>query len=540
MRRLLGRSLLGASLATFVFAASAMAHPLGNFTINHYSGVRVSTDGVLVDHVTDFAEIPAFSERRAMDTDSNGEVSAAEAAAFESARCASLAGDLHLTVGGSALPLSLAQSGISFPMGQGNVTMRLVCVYSAPLSTPLSSATSATFEDASYAERQGWREIVVQGDGATVIASDAPAEGTSDRLTVYPTDLLAIPLGHSKAIFEVRPGGAALPAFAVPDAHPVNGSTPAAPVEAPPVAAAPEQAVTPAGVGDLGADVTALFQAQDLSLPVILLGLLVAAGLGALHAVSPGHGKTVMAAYLVGSRGNMRHAVGLGLTVTVSHTLGVLALGALSFSAATFIAPEKLYPILSVASGAIVVVIGGYLLLSRLRAWQVERASQHEHDRAHAHGMEHSHEHEHQHDQADVHGQPHAHAAAHEDRPAGWHDHGGIGHTHLPKEGMGWKGLFALGLSGGMIPSVSALLILIGSISIGRPLYGIVLTVAFGLGMAAVLVGVGLAFVYARRLVERTRFAMPLQVGKWLPVGTAVVVLVAGVLITGQGIAGLR
>jgi nickel/cobalt exporter len=531
MRRLLGRSLVGAFAATFVFAATAMGHPLGNFTINHYSGVRVSSNAVLVDHVTDFAEIPTFSERRTMDTDSNGEVSAAEAAAFESARCTSLADDLRLSFGGAALPLAVTHTGLSFPMGQGNVTMRLVCVYTAALTAAVSGDTAVTFEDSSYPERQGWREIVVEGDGATVVNSDAPAVGTSDRLTTYPTDLLAIPLGQSKTSFAVTAGGAALPAFAVPDAQPVANAAPATPVEAPP-AEAPPQAATPAGVGDLGADVTALFQAQDLSLPVILLGLLVAAGLGAIHALSPGHGKTVMAAYLVGSRGNMRHAVGLGLTVTVSHTLGVLALGALSLSAATFIAPERLYPILSIASGAIVVVIGGYLLLSRLRTWQQERESAREHAVAHEHGHEHSHAHEHGHE--------HHHEAVAAAKPEGWHEHGGIGHTHVPKDGMGWRGLFALGLSGGMIPSVSALLILIGSISIGRPVYGIILTIAFGLGMAAVLVGVGLAFVYARRLVERTRFAMPLQIGRWLPIGTAAVVLVAGVLIAGQGFTALK
>jgi ABC-type nickel/cobalt efflux system permease component RcnA len=296
-----------------------------------------------------------------------------------------------------------------------------------------------------------------------------------------------------------------------PDSTLINA---AAPVE-PPAGTAPVAAV-PNGTTDLGADVTALFQAPDLTLPIILLSLLAAAALGAIHALSPGHGKTVMAAYLVGSRGNTRQALGLGLTVTVSHTLGVLALGLLSLSATAVLPPERLYPILSVASGAIVVVIGAYLLITRVRAWRSENSR-------HQHGHDHAHE----------------HRRSIVDRPEGWHEHDGMGHTHLPQQGMGRRGLFALGLSGGMIPSVSALLVLIGSISIGRPLWGVVLTVAFGIGMATVLVGVGIALVHARKLVERFPVAGKLNFGQRLPVVTAGVVLVAGLLIAVQGLAGL-
>ena len=221
-----------------------------------------------------------------------------------------------------------------------------------------------------------------------------------------------------------------------------------------------------------------------------------AVALGALHALSPGHGKTVMAAYLVGSRGNDAPGGRPG------HDRDRVAHARRAGSRRTepvggaIIPPERLYPILSVVSGAIVIVIGGYLLLNRTMSCADRAPSRrarpcsttmitamststtprtitsigHEHERR---------------------------------ATAGWHEHDGMGHTHLPQEGMGKRGLFALGLSGGMIPSVSALLILIGSISIGRPEFGIVLTIAFGLGMAFVLVGIGLALVYARGFVER-------------------------------------
>lgn len=510
-----------AALALVVPATSA--HPLGNFTINHYSGIRVAADHVLVDHVTDYAEIPTFSERRSMDIDSDGAVSSAEAATFEAQRCSELASELRLAANGQALSLKLTRSGISFPMGQGSPTMRVVCVYTAALPATLAAGTTFTFADASYVARQGWREIVIRGDGTTLVSSDAPNEETSNRLTAYPADLLAVPLGQSMASFTVAPGGPALQPFSVPDASAT--ATSAAPSGDVAAVLDPPAVSAPAGVTELGADVTALFQSRDLTPPIIALSLLVALALGALHAVSPGHGKTVMAAYLVGSRGNMKHAVGLGMTVTISHTLGVLALGALSLSAAAIIPPEKLYPLLSVISGAIVVVIGGYLLVARLRSMRRERAYSRAHAHAHDHGLDHAHNHEHETGGAR--------------RPEGWHQHGGIAHTHLPQQGMGKRGLFALGLSGGMVPSVSALLILVGSISIGRPAFGIVLTVAFGVGMALVLVGLGLGLVYARKLVESLPRARRLQLSQRLPLVTASVVLIAGVFILGQGLTAL-
>jgi ABC-type nickel/cobalt efflux system permease component RcnA len=495
-----------AALALVVPATSA--HPLGNFTINHYNGLRVAADGVTIDHVTDFAEIPTFSERQAMDTDGDGTVSEAESAAYGEARCRALPADISLMVDGRPVPLLVTHTGLSFAMGQGSQIMRLVCVYDADAEIAPGGGTYE-FSDSSYAERRGWREIVIEGDATQIHGTDLPSTSTSQRLTSYPDNLLALPLNQASARFDVVPGGPSLPAPGYPDAHPVSTA-----IDSPAAADQPAPAV-PAGTNDLGQEVTALFQAPDLTPPIILLSLAVAVALGAAHALSPGHGKTVMAAYLVGSRGTTRQAVGLGLTVTVSHTLGVLALGALSLSASALIPPERLYPILGVVSGAIVIVIGAYLLIQRVRVMRATRGRG-DHDHEHGHGHEREHQHAH---------------------PPGWHEHDGIGHTHLPEQGMGKRGLFALGLSGGMVPSISALLILLGSISIGRPAYGIVLTAAFGLGMALVLVGIGLALVYARNWVERVPArGLNLRLGERLPLVTACVVLVAGVLITGQAL----
>ena len=170
----------------------AAAHPLGNFTINHYDGVRVATDSVLIDHVVDMAEIPTFRERAAMDTDGDGTVSPEETAAYLATACDTDATTLDLRLAGTALPLEVTQRGLTFPMGQGALTTRLVCVYRATLPVGLGATAEALFSfrvDADI-DRIGWREIVVQGDGATITRSDAPATGVSQRLTQYPTDLL--------------------------------------------------------------------------------------------------------------------------------------------------------------------------------------------------------------------------------------------------------------------------------------------------------------------------------------------------------------
>jgi len=232
-RLLLAFAMSLAALALVVPATSA--HPLGNFTINHYSGLRIASTDVLIDHVTDFAEIPTFSERRAMDTDADGNVSDAEAAAYAQTECTTFSSDLDLEVGGARQSLALTQLGIGFPMGQGNPTMRLVCVYDAPLAAALGIGTSISFTDRTFAERQGWREITLAGDGTTLSGTDLTAESASNRLTHYPADLLTVPLGQASTSFVANPGGPQLPAFVVPDATPIasTGVQPVVPAPAP-------------------------------------------------------------------------------------------------------------------------------------------------------------------------------------------------------------------------------------------------------------------------------------------------------------------
>ncbi len=530
--------------------ASAMAHPLGNFTINLYDGITISTDGAVIDHVLDMAEIPAFQERQRMDVDGDGAVSDVEGATWAEGTCRETASDLTLTVGGQRSELQPTAVGLSFPPGQGGlVTLRLVCSYQAAFA-PISGATDISFEDSAYTDRLGWREIVVGANGVQLSGAEAFAEGTSERLTAYPEAQLAQPRDQASAAFSIAPGGEALEPAPVPDAVPL-GSPPEEVIDA-----GPGSSELPGGIAELPPAISDIIGARDLTPLAILLSLLVAAGVGAVHAASPGHGKTLMAAYLVGTRGTMRHAMGLGLTVTVSHTIGVFALGAIILFAESVIPSERLFPILGFVSGIVVVVIGVALLAQLVReerrrraAHQAEQGHAHAagHDHAHEHPHDHDHEHEHEHDHDHPHGHDHDESAPFptapdEDAVGGWHSHGLVRHTHLPQGGdpLRWRNLFALGLVGGLVPSASAILILVGSIAAGRPAYGMVLTLAFGLGMAVVLVGVGVLLVRARGLIERwprgDRLAPLLS---RLPILTAVVFVIVGVAISAQAAAEL-
>ncbi len=520
IRRSLAGALLGVAAAVLVPAA-ALAHPLGNFTINHFAAIRVAPDRISLDVVIDRAEIPAFQEQQRLDTDGDGKLSDSELGGQAAAGCAALLPDLHLTVGGSAVAPAVAAAGLSLPPGAGGLsTMRLVCELDAVPAVPIAAGASVAFEDRSFAERIGWREIVFVGDGMTIDGRSATATeagGVSARLTSYPKDLLTQPLDMRSATVSVAPGGPTLTTWQAPDAELL---TPAGDSALRGAGSATVLGVVPGGVAE---DLAGLVDVQDLTPLAILLSLAVAFGLGVIHAVSPGHGKTIMAAYLVGSGGSTRQAIGLGLAVTVSHTLGVLALAAITLAASSLLPPERLYPILGVGSGALVIAIGGSLLWRRLRELARGHADARAHARSHAAG--HAHEHsENSPGAGHQHGHDHAHG----------HDHG---HSHEPIGAVSWRGMLALGLSGGLVPSASALILLLGSIAAGRIAYGLVLVLGFGLGMAVVLTGIGLLLVRARRLVERRpstaglrRLALPIQLA------TASLVVVLGVVLTSQAL----
>ena len=559
-RRWLGA--LSGIAAALLIPALALAHPLGNFTINHYTGIRVEPDRILLDVVLDQAEIPTFTARLDFDTDQDGEVSDAETDVGRTTACEGRIPSLALVVDGAAQTLTLTEAGLTFPPGVGGLsTMRLVCGYQASLATPLGVGSVITYADTSFADRLGWREIVATGSGVALArkgGGELRTESTSERLTHYPTNLLTQALADASVAIVATPGGPTLPAFDIPDATPPTGAGAIATASGgPPPSAAPAvvgATSSPAAVvagsvpgGVTSGDLPSIFRSADLSPIVLLVSFLTAAVLGAGHALTPGHGKTLMAAYLVGTKGTPLHAAGLGLSVTLSHTIGILVLAGLVVGAQGVLPPDLVVKTLPIVAAISIVAIGGWMVFSEgRRRWRVrEIAAGHGHD--HAHGEAHEHASEAAHDHAHEHGARLAAVHEHEHDPAtevsapGEHSHGGVRHTHLPPAGatISWRSLFVLGLAGGLIPSASALLILLGSIAAGRPAFGFVLVVAFGLGMALVMSGIGLALVLARGRLDRVDSASTLgRASRSLPLIASFLVFGLGLYLTFQAVAG--
>ncbi|HEY9858482.1 MAG TPA: sulfite exporter TauE/SafE family protein [Candidatus Obscuribacterales bacterium] len=295
------------------------------------------------------------------------------------------------------------------------------------------------------------------------------------------------------------------------------------------------------------------------SVPIAIAGAFL---WGAMHALTPGHGKTIVGAYLVGSRATVQHALFLGLTTTIAHTTGIFALGLVALFASQFILPEQLYPWLSAISGLIVVGLGLNLFFSRMRdnqwfsRWSSRRSQKksahrhlhgHDHDHLHAHDHPHSHEHEqhlhpHVHDHhphPHAHDHPHPHEHEHEAHlDAHTHSHGGHTHSHLPPGTDGtpvtWRNLLALGISGGLLPCPSALVLLLSAIALGRVGFGIVLVLAFSLGLAGVLTGLGLLLVCTKRLFEG--LPVQTQLVKVLPTLGALAIALLGAVITARAV----
>jgi nickel/cobalt exporter len=426
-----------AVLAALVAPAAASAHPLGNFTVNRYSGIELSGDRVYVRYVLDLAEIPTFQE--------GDEVRRPEFAER-------IARGLVLELGGRRANLVLVEHKLQERPGAGGLpTLRFEAVYEA---ATLAAAGALVFHDTNFADRIGWKEIVVRAErGAVVESSSAPAASVSDALRAYPRDLLKSPLDvrSVRVVYEPGDGPGSPPSL--------DGQT------------APER---PEGGFE------SLIAADRLSAGVILLSLVIAAFWGAAHALTPGHGKAIVAGYLVGSRGRPRHAVLLGLIVTITHTAGVFALGIVTLLLSQFVVPERLYPWLTVASGLLVVAVGASVLRSRLH-----------HRHAHRHDHYHAHDHEHGYDR---------------------------------------RGLIGVGVAAGLLPCPSALVVLLSAIALHRVGLGLALILAFSVGLAATITAIGLLAVLARRAFSRVSFDGPLV--RALPAASALLILAVGIGIT--------
>ena len=429
--------------------ALARAHPLGNFSINQYVGLQLAHGALGVDYVLDLAEIPAVREREAI-----GDIGE-----YAASKCDELAPGLRIAIDGTPVSLEAMSSFASFLPGQAGLeTLRLECGYRGSLA---GAGGTLTIDNDNYERRAGWNEITVVAAGLDV-ETEAPAKSASDRLRVYPGDpAKSSPQMRSAEVRIVGVG--AVTAEAAPG--PVRSVGLFRPVDA----------------------FAGLITRAELGLSAGLVALAAAIGLGAVHAAAPGHGKTLMAAYLVGTNGTKRQASILGLSVALSHTAGVLVLGLITLWASTSFSPDRVYPFLTALSGLIIFGIGLGLVWKRVRH---RGHHHHPHDHVHPHGSE--------------------------------------------LRTVNWKSLAALGLSGGLVPSASAVLLLLGAIQLGRVEFGLLLILAFGLGMAATLVGAGFAVVAA------SRFGLGLMTGRvWagrlhsiMPTAAALAVVVLGAWIS--------
>jgi len=452
-------------LPTFLLPGFSTAHPMGNFSINHFSAIAVYPHTVRVTYIIDMAEIPTFQEMQ--ETGLVAQPDDPSVVPYRKRKVEEWRQGLVLRIGDQSLVLSPRSSELTFPAGAGGLpTLRLAVMYEAPVQV---ESGTLTYEDHNYPQRAGWKEIVASvHDGISLTRSSVPGESKSLQLTKYATDLLQAPPQDVHAELTFLVSATARARVSVPDTAAQATNV--------------QEAQTPRSW------LTELITVPQLTPGLIILSLLVAMGFGALHALEPGHGKTLVAAYLVGERGTAWHALVLGLTVTASHTTGVFALGAVALFASHYVVPEQLYPWLSLISGLLIAGMGG-ILLRQACLHYLGGMPDHRHD--------HNHDHPHLHDHHHLHGQGHDHRHSYEPHPRHG-DHGHDGSGNVP-----YGTLLTLGVTGGMIPCPGALVVLLGAVALQRIAFGLLLIVAFSVGLAAVLVGVGLLLVSAQNTMRR-------------------------------------
>jgi nickel/cobalt transporter (NicO) family protein len=494
------------SLIAVLFAstgdAPARAHPLGNFTINRFSEIRAGVEQVAVFYVVDMAEIPTFQELERIDLNRDDEADAAELDAYARSVTPRLSRSLSLRSAGEVLPLRVEGSKAELRPGQGGLeVLRIELRLRADLST---ERMTLEYRDRNFSGRLGWKEIVARGIGGQGLErASVPSVSVSDRLTSYPKDLLSSPLSVTEARVALAP-----------DAPAISDRAPSEVPEAP--------------IDFVGGWFSSVIE-RELSLGFAFAAVGLALAAGALHALGPGHGKTIMAAYLVGADGRVRHAVMIGIAVSLMHTTSVIGLGLVTLWASSLFPPETVFPWLSLVSGVVVLALGLWLLVARLRA----RYASHSHGHGHLHG----------HGSTAVHSSPgHSHGALEGGRTSVGvleRVEPGHGHSHAPPPGPSpftLRSLAAVALSGGLLPSPSALVVLLGAVALHRVAFGLVLVAVFSVGLAGALTGIGVLVVKARALAARR---LGTRAGALLPIGSAALIVVVGAFLTVRGLIGV-
>jgi nickel/cobalt exporter len=497
----------------------SFAHPMGNFSINHYSKITVQKDSVEIHYLIDAAEIPTFQEMQQGGFSSDPQ--SPKTREYLSREAETFKKNLVLTISGSPAQLKTKSMEVIFPPGAGGLpTMKMGFVFVANLapgkhSGAIPQSVALYYRDNNFPTRIGWKEIVaVAGPGVTFLRTSAPASDRSNELSNYPTDLLNSPPADLEAniSFELPAASEAVASSQISTYRVASSRK----LESPGVVPQPQSSTTPppAGNGVLATPppsglranqqstpknrFTELMNAKPFSAWFLFLAAGIAAGLGALHALEPGHGKTIVAAYLVGSRGTARHAVLLGVVVTAAHTAGVYLLGALTLYASKYVVPEQLYPWLGAISGVTVAGLGLFILLRNLTGESTEHS--------HADGKSHSHWFSSMSRKSDA--QPDVNQRGAEKR-------------------VSLRELLALGVTGGIIPCPAALVVLLSAFSLHRIGFGLFLITCFSLGLALVLVIIGLTMVYTKRFMSRFQTSGPML--RYLPLLSSSFMVILGI-----------
>ncbi|MBI5512914.1 MAG: hypothetical protein HY909_04055 [Deltaproteobacteria bacterium] len=468
-------------------------------SINRYLGVRADAQTLELDYLLDLAELPAWSEIERLDTDHDGAVTPAERERYLQGVLPRVEASLELRIDGEAVTPREVFHGLEAPAGQnGMSTLRVAVEFRAPLPAGRDRVT-VTVTDRLYSDRSGWRELSFEPSphGALVSSDLPPGTARAGAALAYPEEALRSPPRIDRATFVIQrtPGGAGA-------------------ARRPPPA-------TGEGGDPEARRLASLVHGDARSWRFLLFALAVAFGLGAGHALSPGHGKALVAAWLVGSRGRPRHALALGLTVTVTHTASVFLLGMAALFIERSLGSDRWLRALELASGVLVATLAASQLPGRVRRLRerlgapslvLRRAP------------------------------PRGRLAPLRALPVPYgsttHDHGdGVPHDHGPPPDteVRWRSLVALGVSGGLVPCPGALVVLLTAISVHRVGLGLALLVAFSAGLASVLSGLGLLFVLARGALDR----LPTdgRLARALPVLSSTLVFALGASIAWKALA---
>jgi ABC-type nickel/cobalt efflux system permease component RcnA len=443
-------------------AGSVSAHPLGNFTINHLAKIEARGDRLRVHYVLDIAEIPSFQIMHAA-----GPWNAARVRDWNNAEAQLVAGSLSVQANAVALQLHLIGTSSRTRPGAGGLP---ILYWTGDYTVALPSKAAVEVRDLVYADRRiGWKDIVLP-------ATSDP----TNELRAYPSALIGSPRRNDEASFDVTAG------------HIAN------------VRVRADASVMWGASSLMRSSVLSDLVARSGQTPfLVLLTLLAAFGLGALHGLEPGHGKALLAFTLVGARATFKQAAVLAAALTFAHTIAVVLLGVLLFAAAGF-AAESLFTWITLISGLAVVAIGARALSAAVARAAHER----EHARSHAHGA------------------PHEHS----------HDHPG-GHSHaIPGAApLHFRSAVVAAMSGGIAPCPAAIVVLLTALHLHRVGYGLLLIVIFSLGLAAILTGLGMAVVHgAAWLGRQSAFA---RVARVAPFITAGVISIIGSGMVAQGMA---